>query len=638
MKTSRVWFIWSVLGICALTVFAAMGWLTHNTIQESNARAAADARADLEERTRLALWRMDALGAAIVLRENQYSVADYESSVRSPFLAINYPEVLLHFQVVEGSGLASPENDGLNAREAGVSAELIAEREKRMDQLRSLLEANPLPGDEWAQMSCAADKGEVTWNAVSKNPSAEQKDQAVRQIEEQQWGSNRNMQLAEKRRDEGYQTYSNTLEYAQRAKAVEGNYKVQEQVRYQGQEQKLKSKLSSGASSFSRSFPKKEDQFALDALNGSASDDDLAMAPLSVKTHRGAWLGGGLFLLRKIENPEAGKLSAKMIQGVWMNVDVLKAQLLDEAADLLPRAKLLPATGAQAVSNPMALVSFPFVLDRNESIVAAPGAGLTAPLKAGWVAVLIATMAAVVLVQGIMRLSERRASFVSAVTHELRTPLTTFRLYSDMLESGAVKEEKRSHYLGVLTREADRLSHLVENVLAFSRIERGNARSQVRTASLSELIETSRERMESRLESVGMRLEVHDLPSVLCKVDTAAVEHILFNLVDNAAKYAADSDPAVVEIKARTSGKQLEISVCDHGQGITPSEQSRVFQPFHKSAHDAAESQPGVGLGLALSRRLAKSMGGSLRCDASDQGACFVLSLPVAHDVTQSLH
>ncbi|OYU46241.1 MAG: hypothetical protein CFE44_03155 [Burkholderiales bacterium PBB4] len=76
-------------------------------------------------------------------------------------------------------------------------------------------------------------------------------------------------------------------------------------------------------------------------------------------------------------------------------------------------------------------------------------------------------------------------------------------------------------------------------------------------------------------------------------------------------------------------GTRIEIPAADQGPGIVPSERSRIFQAFHKSAHEAAESKPGVGLGLALSRRLAKSLGGDLTCKSSEQGgACFVLSLP----------
>ena len=251
-------------------------------------------------------------------------------------------------------------------------------------------------------------------------------------------------------------------------------------------------------------------------------------------------------------------------------------------------------------------------------------------LVAGWIAAVIAIAAAALLVHGVMRLSERRASFVSAVTHELRTPLTTFRLYSDMLESGAVKPEKRGEYLRVLSREADRLSHLVENVLSFSRIERGSARSVVRETTVTELLEPMRERLEARLSTAGMTLEMDSSCTLRVRVDSAAVEHILFNLIDNAAKYASSGMPPVVVIKVREAGGNLKLTVSDHGPGIPASERRRIFRAFHKSAREAAESRPGVGLGLALSRRLAKSLGGGLECVDSGQGACFVLRLPLA--------
>ena len=214
------------------------------------------------------------------------------------------------------------------------------------------------------------------------------------------------------------------------------------------------------------------------------------------------------------------------------------------------------------------------------------------------------------------------------MTHELRTPLTTFRLYSDMLEQDAVKPEKRGTYLRVLSREADRLSHLVENVLAFSRIERGNARSNLRESGVAEVLEACRERCEARLATAGLTLAIQAPPGLRLRADLAAVEHILFNLVDNAAKYAARGEPPLVEITARAAGCGVEIAVADHGPGIARDERRRVFKPFHKSAREAAESQPGVGLGLALSRRLARAQGGDLTIAEAGLGTCFVLRLP----------
>jgi signal transduction histidine kinase len=342
------------------------------------------------------------------------------------------------------------------------------------------------------------------------------------------------------------------------------------------------------------------------------------------------WLGGELFLLRQVSHAA----TASAVQGVWLDYRVLSERLLGEITDLLPLAKLVPAEGARAAEDPLTLVSFPFRLVRNEAPAPAPAAveePFGAPLLVAWTAVGLAILTSILLVSGIMRLSERRASFVSAVTHELRTPLTTFRLYSDMLEGGVVREEKRADYLRILSREADRLSHLVENVLAFSRIERGSARANIRETTAGDLLERMRDRFESRLATAGLSLAMELPPAVAARrirIDTAAVEHILFNLIDNSAKYAAGSEPPVVHVDLADAGSSLEITVRDHGPGIPGGELRRIFRPFHKSACDAAESKPGVGLGLALSLRLARSVGGTLDCVQGQGGACFLLRLP----------
>jgi signal transduction histidine kinase len=225
---------------------------------------------------------------------------------------------------------------------------------------------------------------------------------------------------------------------------------------------------------------------------------------------------------------------------------------------------------------------------------------------------------------------------VSAVTHELRTPLTTFKMYSEMLAEGMVADEtKRQHYLSTLCSEASRLSHLVENVLAYARLERGSAQCRVERVSLGDLIRRVRPRLTQRAEQAGLTL-VEDgddrALATVVHVDVSAVEQILFNLVDNACKYAAPTaTEKVIHLEALPENGQFAmLRVRDHGQGISAAAARRLFQPFSKSAHEAALTAPGVGLGLALCRRLSRSMGGDLRWDALVRdGACFELRLPL---------
>ena len=127
-----------------------------------------------------------------------------------------------------------------------------------------------------------------------------------------------------------------------------------------------------------------------------------------------------------------------------------------------------------------------------------------------------------------------------------------------------------------------------------------------------------------------------DIAAMVIHTDLTAVEQILFNLVDNAAKYAAPpAGGPSLEMDFARAGDNLVVTVADHGPGIAAGERRKLFRPFHKSARDAAHSKPGVGLGLSLSRRLARALGGELSLlparDAGTAGARFALRLPTGN-------
>jgi K+-sensing histidine kinase KdpD len=178
---------------------------------------------------------------------------------------------------------------------------------------------------------------------------------------------------------------------------------------------------------------------------------------------------------------------------------------------------------------------------------------------------------------------------------------------------------------------------LVDNVLAYSRIERTNRRARMEQLELADWLERAKGRLEGRTGEAGMKLAVsiaRDAEGLRCLTDATALEQILFNLVDNACKYAGGrcAEPLVRVILER-HGRWAELRVCDSGPGIARGERSSLFRPFHKSADDAANSKPGVGLGLALCHRLAAALGGKLSLEKANgqvSGACFMLRLPVA--------
>jgi signal transduction histidine kinase len=574
MKATGGWWVWGMLTLCAALVLGAMTWLTLHVIGSERERAVAEARADLQERVRLALWRMDAAGAAIIVEENQRPASGNEAVSATPGVA------KMRFEILESGALSASEG------------------EAHLPELKRLLRENNGGENLFPSVGKWLRAGGDAWEAKKEQPA----DAPVIT------GKNAYREGSE-------QEYNSLKERAVRSKAVDNQANI--------------ALAQAPAKTAEAGPPTDKDAFdnrATLPIKGTARRVLLEVGPV-----RPAWIGDQLFLLRKIVWDGSAAYGGKSIQGVWVEADKLKQLLLVEVRDLLPDGRLVPATSSP---DGMVLASFPWRLEPGERVLPAPlPRPIAISLATGWAAAVLAIFAAAVLVRGILRLSERRASFVSAVTHELRTPLTTFRLYSDMLETGAVREEKRGEYLRVLSNEADRLSHLVENVLAFSRIERGSARTAMRQTSVCELLEPFHERFAARLASAGLKLE-WDLsnasPAPLLKADTAAVEHVLFNLIDNAAKYAAGGTPPVVNIDIVDRPGEVAIRVRDHGPGIPSKERRKIFRAFHKSAREAAETKPGVGLGLALSRRLARSLGGDLVCEEprDDKGACFTLTLP----------
>src|SRR4029079_19530952 len=213
-------------------------------------------------------------------------------------------------------------------------------------------------------------------------------------------------------------------------------------------------------------------------------------------------------------------------------------------------------------------------------------------LTIGWGAVLLAVAVAAFLLQGVMTLSERRAAFVSSVTHELRTPLTTFRMYAEMLAKGMVLDaNRRQEYFNTLQREAERLTLLVENVLAYARLERGRrpqAQDQVRLAALLDRVGAP---LRQRAAQAGMQCELQIDGKAAHQefmTDQAVVEQILFNLVYNAAKYAREAEDRRVHGEDNRHGQFVSLVVRDHGPGIEDGLWSRRMQPFVKSAQESA--------------------------------------------------
>ncbi len=280
------------------------------------------------------------------------------------------------------------------------------------------------------------------------------------------------------------------------------------------------------------------------------------------------------------------------------------------------------------------LVALPVRLEPGTlSVAGFDGGSWPAALVVAWGMLALTAAAVGWLLWQTLQLSERRAAFVSAVTHELRTPLTTFRLYTEMLTDGLVQDpEQQQSYFRTLHREANRLMHMVENVLAYARLEKGRPTNRTEELSLGELLDRCSPRLSQRVSESPLRLELtvsEQVRDTRLTTNAMAVEQVLFNLIDNACKYAVDATDPRITIEADATDLQVTIRVRDFGPGLSATARRQLFEPFGKSSTQAAETAPGIGLGLSLARRLARNLGGDLACNPLDQaGLIFELTLP----------
>ena len=228
------------------------------------------------------------------------------------------------------------------------------------------------------------------------------------------------------------------------------------------------------------------------------------------------------------------------------------------------------------------------------------------------------------------KLSNLKSDFVANVSHELKTPLSLVRMFGELLQSGrADTEEKRRQYLQIIVSESERLAALIENVLDFAKVERGQAAYEFSEHDLSDVVARAVEacRVRAEREAVTLELEVAaGLPTVW--LDERAIEIAVINLVDNALKYAPDGKR--VTISVLRAGGDLEVRVADQGAGIAPEDRKRIFERFVRGKGATGKQVRGSGIGLALVKHIAEAHGGDAWVeDAVARGSVFVLSVEI---------
>jgi signal transduction histidine kinase len=249
------------------------------------------------------------------------------------------------------------------------------------------------------------------------------------------------------------------------------------------------------------------------------------------------------------------------------------------------------------------------------------------------VVVVLMCLGALLIVRDVSRESEttrHKSEFVHNISHELKTPLTLIRLYGETLKDKKnLSEKDRKDAYEIITRESERLSYMINNVLDFSRIEMGKKEFNLKPGHLDEIIKETLELYRYHLEKKGFTVheEIHDdLP--LMDFDREAVASVLVNLLSNSIKFSPDKKE--VYVRLYRAGDNAVIQVEDKGIGISQKEADKIFQRFYRSENKVVSECRGSGLGLTIVQYIAEAHGGQVEVESeSGKGSIFSVNLPI---------
>jgi two-component system sensor histidine kinase KdpD len=251
-----------------------------------------------------------------------------------------------------------------------------------------------------------------------------------------------------------------------------------------------------------------------------------------------------------------------------------------------------------------------------------------APSLAALVAVALhrdAVQAEAVETAALRRSDELKTALLRAVSHDLRTPLTAMVTAGHALGSETLTHDEREQLSAAVVQEGDRLSALIEKLFDLSRLQAGRAEPRRDWISIEEVVLSARDALPDGAGTLRVLVDP-DLPQL--EADAAQLERVFANLFENALRY---SEPEPVSVHLRRVGGRVVVRVVDHGPGIGPGEQDRIFEAFYRGPQLRGPTSTGSGLGLAIAKGFVEANGGTISVESlPGQGSCFVVSLPVA--------
>lgn len=231
----------------------------------------------------------------------------------------------------------------------------------------------------------------------------------------------------------------------------------------------------------------------------------------------------------------------------------------------------------------------------------------------------------------LLEVDRLKDDFISTVSHELRTPLTSIRSFSEILhDHPEMGEQQRRRYLGVIVKESERLTRLINQVLDLAKIESGQAEWQVIDLDPMAAIDDALTSTGQLFEEKHVRLGVSMPPELpLVRGDHDRVVQVLINLLSNAVKFS-EENTGRVQVSVSIPPGYVQVSVRDNGPGIRSEEQGMIFEKFRQAGDTLTEKPTGTGLGLPISHHIITHMGGTLWVESvPGEGSVFSFTLPV---------
>lgn len=229
-----------------------------------------------------------------------------------------------------------------------------------------------------------------------------------------------------------------------------------------------------------------------------------------------------------------------------------------------------------------------------------------------------------------LRLNKLKSEFISNVSHELKSPLTSIRMMTEMLHHNRVQpEERKSAYYSAMLEESEHLSHLIDNILDFSRMDVDRKKYDFTDVNLDELLTKFLESTREMLPEPGFEIR-YDRPDRMpvIKADKNAILQVFYNLIDNAIKFSGTS--RVVDVNLSQEDDKIVFSVKDYGIGISGKEHDKIFDRFYRGDEPQRSGIRGSGIGLTIVKKIVEDHKGNLTVESSPgKGSTFTVRIPV---------